>query len=144
MSNLEHSVSHSLKIFNCHPKTDVFQFTNVSRYIKVHRATLFGTGHCLGQSQIMPLSALIVGSFYYIWYYSYVQQYFKCRWSMINLTTNFSKQNMTFFETVPNNVLSQIASPEVYYSNVNKNLEHAIHMMQHHVSLFGFGSQRDE
>ncbi len=35
MLKLVHSASQSLKIFNSHPKTDVFYFTNVSRYIKV-------------------------------------------------------------------------------------------------------------
>ncbi len=58
----------------------------------------------LGQSQNMPFSVLIIWWFYYIWYYDYVLQHaggaiFQSRiWHLLS---------------VPNNVLSQIASPEV-------------------------------
>ncbi len=71
---------------------------------QVPQAMLFGTGHWLGQSQKNLFSALIVWRFYYIWYYNYGQVYFKCRWSMTNLTGHLSKK-MSPVYSVPNNVV---------------------------------------
>ncbi len=92
------SPTHVYTYISTHVQNIHLYYTRSSAHV-IPQATLFGTGHSLGQSQKKPFSALIVWSFYYIWYYNYGQLYSKCRWSMTNLINHFPKtENDTCLE----------------------------------------------